>query len=70
MSDAEPTLDGGDVRQLEALGYTCRFDRTMTPWESFVLGFTYLSPVVGVYSVFAMALTAGGPPCEPGRVRS
>jgi amino acid transporter len=31
-------------------------------WENFALGFTYLSPVVGVYSTFALAFTAGGPP--------
>ena len=23
-------------------------------WENFALGFTYLSPVVGIYSVFAL----------------
>jgi len=34
----------------------------MSTWENFSLGFTYLSPVVGVYSVFALALTTGGPP--------
>ena len=51
-----------DAEQLKALGYTSNFDRTMSFWENFSLGFTYLSPVVGVYSVFAMALKAGGPP--------
>ena len=51
-----------DAEQLKALGYTSNFDRTMTKWENFSLGFTYLSPVVGVYTVFAMALTTGGPP--------
>lgn len=51
-----------DAEQLRALGYTSNFDRTMSFWENFSLGFTYLSPVVGVYSVFAMALRAGGPP--------
>ena len=34
----------------------------MSPWQNFALGFTYLSPVVGVYSVFAIALAAAGPP--------
>ena len=34
----------------------------MTELENFSLGFTYLSPVVGVYSLFAFALAAGGPP--------
>jgi amino acid transporter len=31
-------------------------------WSNFALGFTYLSPLVGVYSLFAVALTTGGPP--------
>lgn len=34
----------------------------MSFMENFALGFTYLSPVVGVYSVFAFGLAAGGPP--------
>ncbi len=51
-----------DAEQLAELGYVSHFDRTMSFWENFALGFTYLSPVVGVYSVFAMALKAGGPP--------
>ena len=51
-----------DAEQLHALGYTSNFDRSMSFWENFSLGFTYLSPVVGVYSVFAMALRAGGAP--------
>jgi amino acid transporter len=57
----ETTLDA-DAAQLRALGYTSKFDRTMSELENFSLGFTYLSPVVGVYSLFAFALVAGGPP--------
>ncbi len=34
----------------------------MSPWANFSLGFTYLSPVVGVYTLFAFALATGGPP--------
>src|SRR5690242_3816551 len=34
----------------------------MNLWGNFSLGFTYLSPVVGVYSLFAFALGTGGPP--------
>jgi amino acid transporter len=48
--------------QLAELGYEARFERKMGPWENFALGFTYLSPVVGVYSTLALALVAGGPP--------
>src|ERR1700678_3321850 len=51
-----------DAAQLQALGYTSKFDRSMTELENFALGFTYLSPVVGVYTLFAFALGAGGPP--------
>jgi amino acid transporter len=51
-----------DAEQLRALGYVSHFDRTMSKWENFSLGFTYLSPVVGVYTIFATAFTAGGPP--------
>jgi amino acid transporter len=51
-----------DSAQLQALGYSSKFDRTMSLWQNFSLGFTYLSPVVGVYTVFALAITAGGPP--------
>ncbi|GAB3058275.1 amino acid permease [Intrasporangium mesophilum] len=47
---------------LASLGYTSDYKRDMTLWGNFSLGFTYLSPVVGVYSLFAFALAAGGPP--------
>ena len=45
-----------DAAQLQALGYTSKFDRSMSQLENFSLGFTYLSPVVGVYSLFGIAL--------------
>ncbi|MEK7656714.1 MAG: APC family permease [Elusimicrobiota bacterium] len=58
----DPTTRDADAEQLKSLGLSSGFERTMSFWENFSLGFTYLSPVVGVYSVFAMALKAGGPP--------
>jgi amino acid transporter len=51
-----------DAEQLKALGYVSHFDRSMSKWENFSLGFTYLSPVVGVYTLFATSFAAGGPP--------
>lgn len=51
-----------DAEQLRALGYNSNFDRSMSLWENFALGFTYLSPVVGVYTLFGLCLAAGGPP--------
>ncbi len=51
-----------DAEQLRALGYVSHFERSMSKWENFSLGFTYLSPVVGVYTLFATSFVAGGPP--------
>ena len=73
MSTTQPTSDatGGDLHafhdqsdaaHLHALGYTSEFKRDMSPWANFSLGFTYLSPVVGIYTLFAFALATAGPP--------
>lgn len=51
-----------DTAQLEALGYTSEFQRGMSLRANFALGFTYLSPVVGVYTLFAISLAVAGPP--------
>ncbi len=59
---AEPAAVDRDAEQLRALGYSSEFDRSMSLWENFSLGFTYLSPVVGVYTLFGVCLVAGGPP--------
>jgi len=58
----EVEIQDADLDQLKALGYTSNFDRTMSMWENFALGFTYLSPVVGVYTIFQFGFSAGGPP--------
>jgi amino acid transporter len=60
-----PGAHGGhtaDDAQLAALGYTGEFHRSMGLWANMALGFTYLSPLVGVYSLFAYSLSIGGPP--------
>ena len=62
MSDRQLRTCDVDAEQLKTLGYAAKFDRSMTLWENFALGFTYLSPVVGVYSVFDVGMAAGGPP--------
>jgi amino acid transporter len=62
MTEESSVAIDRDAEQLRALGYTSHFDRTMSKWENFSLGFTYLSPVVGVYTIFAGAFIAGGPP--------
>lgn len=51
-----------DEAYLAKLGYTSEFKREMSLWANFALGFTYLSPVVGIYTLFAVALATAGPP--------
>ncbi|MGY1726954.1 APC family permease [Geodermatophilus sp. SYSU D01062] len=58
----EQTVGTSDDAQLAALGYTGQFERSMGLWANMALGFTYLSPLVGVYSLFAYSLSIGGPP--------
>jgi amino acid transporter len=52
----------GDTEHLKVLGYDDSFKRSMSLWGNFALGFTYLSPLVGVYSLFALGMSTGGPP--------
>jgi amino acid transporter len=61
VSDAQPARSADD-EQLAALGYTGEFERGMGLWSNMALGFTYLSPLVGVYSLWAFSLSIGGPP--------
>lgn len=62
MSDKLADTVAHDAEQLRSLGYVSNFDRSISIWENFALGFTYLSPVVGVYTIFATTFSAGGPP--------
>jgi amino acid transporter len=69
MSDKTPTsrlseaeTSAADTDHLKVLGYDEGFKRSMSLWANFALGFTYLSPLVGIYSIFALGLAAGGPP--------
>ena len=61
VPEPHPTRTADD-EQLAALGYTGEFERGMGLWSNLALGFTYLSPLVGVYSLFAFSLAIGGPP--------
>jgi len=56
------TPPAADEAHLAALGYGGDFHRSMSLWSNLALGFTYLSPLVGVYSLFAYSLSLGGPP--------
>ncbi len=64
MTTAPAKGSGADDEsaRLEGLGYTSEFKREMSLSANFALGFTYLSPVVATYTLFALALATGGPP--------
>jgi amino acid transporter len=51
-----------DAAHLAALGYEVHFKRELRLRDTFALGFTYLSPLVGIYSLFAFAIDEAGPP--------
>lgn len=52
----------GDDDHLRALGYEPAFERKMSLLSNFALGFIYLSPMVGVISIFALGISTAGPP--------
>jgi len=59
---AQPHDD--DAAHLARLGYSydAEFKRDMGFWGNVALGFTYLSPVVGVYTTLSLSLAIAGPP--------
>lgn len=65
MEDVKPAVHHDeDAAHLASLGYDydTTFKREMSFWGNVSLGFTYLSPIAGVYSMFAISLSAAGPP--------
>jgi amino acid transporter len=62
MSHAEQHLSAtNDDARLESLGYKPQLNRVLGLFSNFSVGFTYLSPMVGIYSLFVYGLAAGGP---------
>jgi amino acid transporter len=63
MSTSAGSPIDSERAHLAVLGYSGKdFHRSMSLWSNLALGFTYLSPLVGVYSLWAYSLTLGGPP--------
>ncbi len=54
------TLDSDDAR-LEHLGYRPQLNRVLGLFANFSVAFTYLSPMVGIFSLFVLGLGTGGP---------
>lgn len=62
--DKQPSLAStGDATQhIPNDQHDSEFKRDMGFWGNLALGFTYLSPVVGVYTTFGLAMGMSGPP--------
>src|SRR3954464_15117755 len=50
-----------DDARLASLGYTPQLNRVLGLFANFAVAFTYLSPMVGIYSLFALGVGTGGP---------
>src|SRR5258706_10950967 len=54
-----PTAD--EDARLEGLGYKPHLNRVLGLFANFAVAFTYLSPMVGIYSLFVLGVGTGGP---------
>ena len=53
-------FESEDAR-LESLGYKPQLNRVLGLFANFAVAFTYLSPMVGIYSLFVLGVGTGGP---------
>jgi amino acid transporter len=58
--DTMPAVDR-DTARLESLGYRQELSRVLGFFDNFSVAFTYLSPMVGVYSLFVLGVGTAGP---------
>ena len=64
MSETAPApaiAAGSEDARLESLGYTPQLNRVLGFFANFAVAFTYLSPMVGIYSLFLVGVAVGGP---------
>jgi amino acid transporter len=56
-----PSLDRADDQLLERFGYRQQFARTLRSFESFSLGFSFISITTGIFTTFGFLLQSAGP---------
>ena len=64
MSDvtrSQPPSGSDDDARLASLGYQPQLRRVLGLFANFSVAFTYLSPMVGIYSLFVLGIATGGP---------
>jgi amino acid transporter len=61
VAPAVSTTPQAEDAQLERLGYQPQLNRVLGFFANFAVAFTYLSPMVGIYSLFLFGVASGGP---------
>lgn len=57
---ADAVSDAQDAEHLERLGYTQELNRVLGHFDNFSIAFSYLLPMVGVYSLFVLGAGTAG----------
>jgi len=60
-SGGSTTATTNENDRLAALGYRPELSRVLSLFDNFAVAFSYLSPMVGVYSLYTLGLGTGGP---------
>src|SRR6202035_307581 len=58
---SNPEAGDADSAQLARFGYGQELKRVLNLFENFAVAFCYISPVVGIYSLFVLGVGTGGP---------
>src|SRR6476659_7262667 len=61
VAETVADTDAADTAQLERLGYKQELNRVLSHFDNFSIAFSYLSPMVGVYSLFVLGAGTAGP---------
>jgi amino acid transporter len=61
MATTRAPVGSDDDARLQSLGYTPQLNRVLGLFANFSVAFTYLSPMVGIYSLFVLGVGTGGP---------
>lgn len=60
--DAGRPDSSGDEQRLAELGYRQELPRVLHLWTNWAVGFAFISPIVGLYTIVALGATTAGPP--------
>ncbi len=58
---SEIGIEKSDHERLAALGYRQELSRVLSLFDNFSVAFAYLSPMVGIYSIYTLGVGMGGP---------